>query len=320
MVRNLPESGICRTAAVAKITFIETINSETSVMKHNFSVVFAALAFAIGAISSSSAETLGTLAQHTHYHGIAFVRSGTATLLLASHHGVYALDNNGTATRVSPIQDFMGFAPDPANPMSYYASGHPAGGGNSGFLHSTDGGANWKQLSPGVEGPVDFHQMDVSTADPKTIYGGYGSIQVSRDGGATWKIAGNPPPDLIAIAASKVNVGQLYAATKNGLHMSEDAGATWKPLFFGGEIVSTVETGPGNAVYAFVIGRGLMTANEPVSTEWTLLSNDFGESIPLHLAVDEKDSQHLALTTHANEVLESRDGGKTWRAFGKGAD
>ncbi len=282
-----------------------------------FSLIAVTMAFAG---SPAGAETLAELAGHTHYHGIAFNRAGSAVLILASHHGVYALDRDGTATRVSPVQDFMGFSPDPADPLSYYASGHPAGGGNSGFLHSKDGGATWKELSPGVDGPVDFHQMDVSAADPRTIYGAYGSLQVSRDGGSTWAIAGSPPSALIAIAASSLDAGRLYAATKDGLHVSADAGATWTPLGFAGEIVSTVETGPDKAVYAFVLGRGLMRATEDGADDWTPLANGFGDAIPLHLAVDEKDAKHLALTTQNNDVLESIDGGATWRPFGSAAE
>jgi photosystem II stability/assembly factor-like uncharacterized protein len=304
--------------------FIETLHFGALPMRFKLSIVLAALALANAAglshVEPARAETLAELAQHTHYHGIAFARSGTAVLLLASHHGVYALDKDGIATLVSPVQDFMGFSPDPANPMSYYASGHPAGGGNSGFLHSADGGATWKQLSPGIEGPVDFHQMDVSTVDPKTIYGGYGQIQVSSDGGSTWAIAGSPPPDLIAMAASALKADRVYAATKNGLHVSEDAGASWKRLAFEGEIVSMVETGPDNVLYSFVLGRGLVKMTEGGSADWVVLSGGFGEAVPLHLAADEKDAQHFALTTHTNDVLETRDGGKTWRPFGKGAD
>jgi photosystem II stability/assembly factor-like uncharacterized protein len=275
---------------------------------------------ALSAVSSTRAETLAELAQHTHYHGIAFARSGSAELLLASHHGVFALDKDGTATRVSPVQDFMGFSPDPAQAMSYYASGHPAAGGNSGFLHSADGGATWKQLSPGADGPVDFHQMDVSPADPKAIYGSYGQIQISRDGGSTWAVAGNPPVDLIAIAASSLKTHRVYAATQNGLHVSDDAGASWRLLAFENEVVSTVKTAPGNVLYAFVLGRGLVKAMEDNPKEWTSLSNDLGDAIPLHLASDEKDSKHLALTTQKNDVLESHDGGKTWRPFGSTAE
>ncbi len=79
----------------------------------------------------------------------------------------------------------MGFTPHPADESVLYASGHPAGGGNLGFIVSRDGGRGWSSLSPGVGGPVDFHQMDVSKADPSVIYGAHGGLQASRDGGRT---------------------------------------------------------------------------------------------------------------------------------------
>jgi photosystem II stability/assembly factor-like uncharacterized protein len=280
-------------------------------------LAFASAALALVAIAPASAETLEVLAGKTHYHGIAFARSGSATLLLASHHGLFALAKDGEATLVSPVHDYMGFSPDPIDPLSYYASGHPAGGGNSGFLKSIDGGASWKQLSPGVGGPVDFHQLDVSPAEPKTIYGGYGELQISRDGGQTWSIAGTPPAKLVAIAASSTNARQVYAATQNGLSVSVDTGASWQPVGFDGEVVSLVETGPNSALFAFVLGRGLMKASEDKPKDWMVLSNGFGKAIPLHLAIDPADGNHLALTTQNNDVLESRDGGSTWASFGK---
>ena len=280
-------------------------------------LTFASSLISLAAISSASAETLEALAGKTHYHGIAFARVGSATLLLASHHGLFALTKDGQATRVSPVHDYMGFSPNPLDPLSFYASGHPAGGGNSGFLKTTDGGASWKQLSPGVGGPVDFHQMDVSPADPKTIYGSFGKLQISRDGGQNWTIAGTPPTGLIALAASSLNADQLYAATKQGLYVSADAGANWQPLKFEGEVVSTVKVGPDGSLLAFVLGRGLMKASEKKPDEWTVLSNGFAEAIPLHIAIDPANPNHLALTTQENGVLESIDGGATWGPFGK---
>ncbi len=263
-----------------------------------------------------SAETLKELSGRTHYHGIAFPRSGSAALLLATHHGLFAVDKTGETAQVSPTQDYMGFSPDPADPLSYYASGHPSGGGNSGFLKTTDGGAKWTRLSAGVNGPVDFHQMDVSPADPKTIYGVYGELQISRDGGQTWSVNGAPPAQLISIAASGIKADRIYAATKDGLHVSEDGGASWQPLEFGGEVVSMVKTGPDRLLLAFVLGRGLVKASEDNPREWTVVSNSFGNAIPLHLAIDSSDGNHLALTTHTNDVLESRDGGSSWTPFG----
>ena len=286
-------------------------------MKHVSRFAFACAVATLAATPPASAETLKELAGHTHYHGIAFARSGSATLLLATHHGMFAVDNNGEATQVSPVHDYMGFAPNPADPLTYYASGHPLGGGNSGFLKSADGGATWKQLSEGAGGPVDFHQMDVSPADPKTIYGVFGGLQASRDGGETWSVMGEPPPAVIAIAASGVKAEQIYAATKNGLHMSVDAGASWQPLFFDGEVVSTIKVGPDGTLLAFVLGRGFLKTTEDKPKDWTVLSNGFGDAIPLHVAIDPTDGNHLALTTQANDVLESRDGGATWTPFGK---
>ncbi|MCA0271008.1 MAG: hypothetical protein LCH69_02965 [Proteobacteria bacterium] len=88
------------------------------------------------------------------------------------------------------MQDFMGFSPDPSDPLTYYATGHPEEGGNSGFLASRDGGQTWTQISQGPDGPIDFHAMDASPADPATIYGLFGGLQVNRDSGKTWAIAG----------------------------------------------------------------------------------------------------------------------------------
>lgn len=286
-------------------------------MKKSIKLAFVCSFLALAALSPASAETLKELATRTHYHGISFARSGSAVLLLASHHGLFAVDKNGDATQVSPMQDYMGFSPNPADPLSYYASGHPAGGGNSGFLKSIDGGASWKQISTGADGPVDFHQMDVSPTDPQTIYGSYGTLQVSHDGGQTWAVTGAPPKKLVAIAASGVNTGQLYAATQNGFHVSVDAGATWQPLEFDGKVVSAVETGPNGILLTFVLGQGLMKAQEDKPKEWTVLSNGFGDAIPLHIAIDSVDDNHLALTTQNNDVFESYDGGSTWTPFGK---
>ena len=285
-------------------------------MKKSFRLTIACLQIAMGS-SAAFAETLDQLAGKTHYHGIAFTRSGSAELLLASHHGLFALDKNGEATLVSPVHDYMGFSPDPTDPLSFYASGHPSGGGNSGFLKSSDGGATWKQLSPGVRGPVDFHQMDVSPINPQTIFGNYGGIQVSHDGGQTWADAGFSPLKLVAIAASGTNADQVYAATQNGLYSSADAGKTWQSFEFDGKVVSAIETGPNGSLYAFVLGQGLMKAQEDKPKEWAVLSNDFGDAFPLHIAIDPADDNHLALTTQNNDVLESYDGGAVWAPFGK---
>jgi photosystem II stability/assembly factor-like uncharacterized protein len=286
-------------------------------MNYSLHVPLALAASLIAATGTLKAETLQQLAGHTHYHGIAYARSGSAKLLLASHHGIFAVDAAGEATQVSPVHDYMGFSPDPDDPLTYYASGHPAEGGNSGFLKSTDGGGSWQHVSDGLNGPVDFHQMDVSAADTQTIYGGFGGLQVSHDGGVTWTLAGDLPDELIDIAASGTKAATVYAATKSGLQLSEDGGASWTAVAFPGEAVSLVEAEADGSLYAYVVGKGLMRANESTRGNWELLSNAFADSVPLHLAVNPAKPAQLALTTHLNGVWESTDGGLSWIELGQ---
>src|SRR5918996_752920 len=177
-------------------------------LKHGYGVPLARVIIAAGAFlatraHSEASTTVEALARATHFHGIAVDPTDPSRLYLATHHGLYAVEQDGSATQLSPVQDFMGFTPHPTDPSILYASGHPATGGNLGFIASREGGASWSQLAEGVGGPVDFHQMDVSPADPNVIYGAYGgSLQISRDGGQTWEVVGPAPDGLIDLAAS----------------------------------------------------------------------------------------------------------------------
>jgi photosystem II stability/assembly factor-like uncharacterized protein len=286
----------------------------TRTMSIAAALAFAAISLAAPATATETVQ-LSELNQRTHYHGLAVDPADPSRLYLATHHGFYVVAADGTATRVSEVQDFMGFTPHPTDPSVLYASGHPSNGGNLGFLMSVDGGANWTQVSQGLGGPVDFHQMDVSPADPQVIYGVYGGIQVSRDGGKSWSMAGAPPEGLIALAASARSTDRIYAATQAGLLHSDDAGATWQTTAFDGQTVSMVATGPNGTLYAYVVGRGLMSTVEEKPGDWSLLSSD--ERVQLHLAIDGRDPNRLFAIAHKAGIIQSTDGGESWQGFGQ---
>ena len=273
---------------------------------------------------SEASTTVAALVQETHFHGIAVDPSEPSRLHLATHHGLYAVEHDGTARRISETSDdFMGFTPHPVDPSVLYASGHPAGGGNLGFIASTDSGKSWTQLAEGVGGPVDFHQMDVSPADPKTIYGAYaGSLQVSHDGGRNWKMVGPAPEGLIDLAAATEDADTLYAATQSGLLKSEDGGRIWQDAYFVRRPATMAHTTPDGDVYAFIIGTGLIWTAEP-KLSWQTIGNPSGEEYVLHLALDSTDRNQLYVVTlhpqsHAQQLLASRDGGKSWAPLGGG--
>lgn len=159
------------------------------------------LAFAFGALLpvlaiAQAGADLATLLRDTHVHGLSFDPADSGRLLIATHHGLHALDlASRTTTPVGDSQDdFMGFTTPPTATGPLYASGHPAGGGNLGVIASEDGGQSWAPLSEGVGGPVDFHQMEVSRANAQVLYGSYaGAIQTSCDGAAAGPLPGPRP-------------------------------------------------------------------------------------------------------------------------------
>lgn len=259
--------------------------------------------------------TLNVLAGKTHFHGIAVHPVDPDRFYLATHHGFFLIAPDGSAKRLSDNRnDYMGFTPHPTDPEVFFASGHPAGGGNLGFIQSTDGGRTWQKLSSGVGGPVDFHQMDVSPADPDLVYGVFRGLQVSEDGGKTWEKVAKTPPKLLDLAASASDTVTLYAATQNGLLVSRNRGQSWSPAYLNQSPASMVQaTGDGN-VYAFIGGLGLVRSAGD-SLQWKLLSNDFGKRYLLHLAVDSNYPKILYAITNQSEVLASKDGGVTWKPF-----
>lgn len=266
-------------------------------------------------LTPSIAEEL-PLSELSHIHGIGFDRSEAGSILLATHYGVYRANPKGMAETVSTdASDYMGFSPDPTDPRRLLASGHPGQGGNLGVVLSTDGGVTWQKIADGVNGPVDFHAMSISRVDPKVIYGLYGGIQVSRDGGASWSMAGPGPDQVIDLAASPLDTETVYAGTVGGLMQSTDAGKTWALVGPSGSAATLVETANDGSLYAFFAGAGLFRL--PKEGNGTALASDFGERYLLHLAVDPADASHLVAVTYESAVLETRDGGKTWKGFGE---
>jgi photosystem II stability/assembly factor-like uncharacterized protein len=279
-------------------------------------VILIALVAGVASVASPAfAEPVSGLKSHTHIHGLAVDRSDPAYLFIATHHGLYRASPDGEAELVSVVQDFMGFSPHPSDANALYASGHPAGGGNLGLIASNDGGRTWTQVSPGANGPVDFHQMTVSHADPSTIYGAYGDLQMSRDGGNTWTIVAPAPERLIDLAGSSKDAEIVYAATEGGLLLSLDAGKTWKPLIDTAP-VTMVEVTADGTMYAFLFGQGLATAKEGVFN-WSVVSGDWDQDYILHLAVDPEDPDRMFAATGNGQIVASSDRGKTWAPFGQ---
>jgi len=271
-------------------------------------------------LMGSDLTTADALARETHFHGIAPDPIEPGKLLLATHHGLFQVGNGGTARRISGVRhDLMGFATHPYEPAKLFASGHPAAGGNLGVIASADGGRSWTSHSSGALGPADFHQMTVSPADPRTMYGVHSGLQRSEDGGRTWKIVGPAPVGVVALAASKMDRNRLYAATQIGLLTSMDGGASWHGVPLVAAPVTMVHIAPDGDVHAFLVGRGLVRASER-DMVWRTVSAGFGDDHLRHFTVASTDPriQYAVAVgpTGTQTLLGSDDAGTTWKKLG----
>lgn len=275
------------------------------------------LAAGTAAPALAQAMSAADLAANTHIHGLSFDRANPGKIFVATHHGLMHASLDGLVTAVSAAKDdFMGFTPHPTDTAILFASGHPAAGGNLGFIKSTDSGKTWTHVSPGAAGPVDFHQMGVSPSNPDVLYGSFGGIQASRDGGSTWAIVGESPEGLIDLAVSPVDPEKLYAATKTGLMVSRDGAKSWEALIAGAP-VTTVELAADGTIYVFAHGRGMLRASESNLNFETIGQGAAGADYLLHLAVDKTAPQRLVAVTGEQAIVVSTDAGVTWREIGK---
>ena len=275
-----------------------------------------------GAGSNGSASPQSNLIPEqsiSHGHGLVVDVADPSKLWIATHYGLLLLENEKDLYRVGKSRDdYMGFSVHPTDPSIFFTSGHPSRGGNLGFQRSDDGGATWKKISNGANGPVDFHAMAISPVNPNLIYGWYaGNLERSEDQGATWKIV-NREIAAVYLSADSENESKLYAATPRGqgVMVSEDKGTTWQALSpaLEGGAVSVVAVHPQNAQILLVFSQrlgGLGKSNDGGQT-WTRVNESFGGEAVLHITFSRIDASIVYALTHENKLFKSSDAGDTW--------
>lgn len=171
-----------------------------------------------GCAAASGPATTADPATSTfgHVHGIG-LNPGDDRVYVASHHGVFRLDDGSPTLVAARAQDTMGFtitAPD-----HFLASGHPAIASTDpnplGLIASTDRAITWSPVS--LAGSADLHAIDTAGT---TIYAysSAGEILASDDGGQAWDTVARG--QFIDIAADPRTPDRLLATTDTGTLVS----------------------------------------------------------------------------------------------------
>lgn len=273
-------------------------------------------ALAISGDGNMDAARLTPAETFSHIHGIAVDAEDSHRLYIATHEGLFLLTEEGALFHVGSLKsDLMGFTAHPIERKVFFTSGHPSFGGNLGVLMSEDGGMTWQKLSDGLNGPVDFHAMTISPAEPEVLYGFYGRLQRSRDGGATWEYAaGNVQP--LSLAAHPTERGVLYAATQGGALISRDYGDSWQsvsPALAQGTVTSiAIHTEDPSHLLAYAEVFGGMGVSTNAGATWEALPETFDRGAVLYIAFSAAQPDTVYVATHHNRIFRSSDRGITW--------
>lgn len=246
-------------------------------------------------------------------HGLAVDMADSSKVWIATHSGLHLLKDDKDLFAVgSKRDDYMGFSQHPTDPNTFFSSGHPSVGGSIGFQKTTDGGRSWQKISDGLNGPVDFHAMAVSQADPNIIYGMYrGQLQKSTDGGVNWQTVNNAPM-AVSLATSPQDKNTVYASTQNGLQVSTDQGNTWASTGLTSAVFAVaINPADTQEIFASTGNQDLVKSADGGRT-WQVVPNDNFRGV-MYMAYDKKNPKTIYAIAQDLSLHKTTDGGQSWQ-------
>lgn len=246
---------------------------------------------------------------------LTLVSGNPPDLYLATRYGLLRAEPNGLATLIPGLEaGVASFAVHPNDPSRFLASSYGPEGASLGVMMSADSGEIWTATAEGSDQAAILYALDFSRVDPNVVYGASDGLQISQDGGSSWTTAGDAPAEIFDLAASSLDSDTVYAATRSGIFVTSNGGANWTPGHEISNPATMVYTAPSGRLYAFLLGTGLISAEEP-SLTWTPLFTDVADRYFVNMAADPDDPRKLYATVDTGAIMTSGDGGRTWGSF-----
>ena len=228
-------------------------------------------------------------------------------------------------------------AVDPKTPATIYAGSDD---GSGGLFKSVNGGATWSSTNAGLpnSGAVDWGTQALAIDPTNTatvyaaglpVYGGYGGVFKSTNGGASWQTSIHGSSSTFdfafALAMSPANPATLYVGTDRGIFKTTNSGGAWNVMNNGlasGSSVAAInalaiDPAAPPTVYASgsLAGSSMIWKSTNGATSWSKVA-DFGCNSAGGLAADPLKTGKVYCLTTVNQLQGvlalSADGGKSW--------
>ena len=265
-------------------------------------------------------QTFSRTVDWKHIHGLGIDPADRTILYIATHGDFYHSHDGSPPFKVDIVRaDYMAFNAPPKAGIPLYASGHPATGGNTGLIKSTDGGQSWESVAKVLEPPVDFHAMAVSKSDPDTIIGfdsaGRGLFK-TIDAGKTWETL-QYPEYISALTVSTLDSQIVFAGTGKGIFQSNDGAKSWNQINeYKGILIFALTFDEEGVIYASTANFGLSRSSDLGKT-WGKINHP---NIVITSIAADSQNKIVYVAGYSpdgyQEVYRSLDNGANWQVIG----
>jgi len=269
-----------------------------------------ALLFVAASCASDSSDVVAEPGALGHIHDL--VLTDDDTLLVASHSGLYRIDDIDRAVLVGTEQhDLMSMSADAHGLLAsghpdlrlekYFVEDHPP---HLGLARSNDLGQTWT-VEADLLGMRDFHAL-VPTVDGVFAADSQGAVMLRQPDGV-WTELGELAARDLAVMPNDTNI--LVGTNYEGqVSRSEDGGRLWSLLDGAPELIE-IEWPESDRLVGAQEDGTIWIASTP-DGPWTSVISGLEEIETLHI-----DDDQWWLTVHGGAIHTSTDEGQTWTAI-----
>jgi len=175
----------------------------------------------------------------------------------------------------------------------------------------------WEAANAGLPHQAIFLTVAANPTNPRQLWAGIyatGGLATSHDGGQSWRtgaagLADNPIFDLLPVVKNRQTI--LWAATRDGLRQSADAGASWQPATGLPQAVAfALSADTQGRLYVGLDSAGIYRQSGD-DDNWQALTSGAASQTVISLAVSPNGEQIYGGTS-GQGVMASSDGGQSW--------